>query len=106
MIPEKISRDTLETAEVGFVFLNIKNPEDAMKNLGSTISYHEDKFEPLPGLPKHKPLVYTSIYPEDAEEIELLNTAINKLVLEDPAVSVQKEASGALGSGFRCGFLG
>jgi len=55
-------------------------------------------------LPKHKPLVFTSIYPEDADQIEVLTTAINKLILEDPAVSVQKEASGALGSGFRCGF--
>lgn len=106
LIPEKIERNALQTSEVGYVFQNIKNSADANKNLGSTISFYEDKFEDLPGLPIHKPLVYTSIYPEDADQVENLTTAINKLILEDPAVSVQKEASGALGSGFRCGFQG
>lgn len=84
----------------------MKSPEEATKNLGSTISHFDDFFPALPALPKTKPLVFTSIYPSSGEDVEILSTAINKLTLEDPAVSVSKEASGALGNGFRCGFLG
>lgn len=106
LMPEKVSKSELQIAEVGYVFLNIKSPEEATKNLGSTISHFDDLFPALPALPKTKPLVFTSIYPASGEDVENLTTAINKLTLEDPAVSVTKEASGALGNGFRCGFLG
>lgn len=111
--------------------LNIKDPEQAVKNLGSSIIYDKeyqfnlelakadgqldfclgvrDPFElvkPIPEMIKPKQMIYASLYPDVPEEYNALNTAISKLLLEDPAVSVTKESSPALGNGFRCGFLG
>lgn len=51
-------------------------------------------------------MVYTGIYPEDPSEYPLLEKNIFKLAITDPAVTIVKESSAALGNGFRCGFLG
>ena len=106
LLPEKYPRNILETGEVGYVFLNMKNSEDAIKNLGMTVSFYQDYIEDLPGLPKNKPLVYTSLYPDNPDLIEQMTSAVSKQVLEDPGIDIVRETSGALGTGFRCGFLG
>lgn len=51
-------------------------------------------------------MVYTGVYPEDPSEYMLLEKNIYKLAITDPAVTIAKESSSALGNGFRCGFLG
>ena len=51
-------------------------------------------------------MVYSGIYPDDPEDYQNLEKHIFKLALSDPAVTIQKESSAALGNGFRCGFLG
>jgi translation elongation factor EF-4 len=60
----------------------------------------EEGFEPA------KPLVYCGIYPIEPETYSSLTTSLSKLSLTDPAVTIVKESSAALGNGFRCGFLG
>jgi len=62
--------------------------------------------EPLPGFKPARSMVFAGLFPAGNADFEELNTAISKLLLTDPSVSVEKESSQALGLGFRCGFLG
>jgi GTP-binding protein LepA len=62
--------------------------------------------EPLPGYSESKPMVYCGLFPADADEYETLRVALGKLRLNDAALSYEPENSGAMGFGFRCGFLG
>jgi len=56
--------------------------------------------------PNSKPVLFASVYPTDSEDLEELRRSLDKLLLNDASVTVQVESSGALGQGFRCGFLG
>lgn len=127
MNPNKLELEHLSEGQVGYVLLNLKDPAQSAKNLGATI-IREDKLtfegegheinnlrtekdnfnliKPIPEMIKPKQMIYASLYPELPDEYTQLNVAINKLLLEDPAVSITKESSPALGNGFRCGFLG
>ena len=67
---------------------------------------HKDMVEPLSGYASQKHMVFAGIYPEDPGDYEELEKALQKLCLTDGSVSVTYESSAALGSGFRCGFLG
>ena len=95
----------LEAGEVGYIAASIKSLSDI--RVGDTITLKENKAEePLPGYKKVNPMVYCGIYPMDGSDYENLKVALEKLRLNDAALEYEPETSGALGFGFRCGFLG
>ena len=95
----------LKAGEVGYIAASIKSLSDI--RVGDTITLKESPaLEPLPGYKKVNPMVYCGIYPIDGSDYENLKIALEKLKLNDAALEYEPETSGALGSGFRCGFLG
>lgn len=95
----------LKAGEVGYIAASIKSLQDV--RVGDTITLKEGPAqEPLPGYKKVNPMVYCGIYPIDGRDYENLKVALEKLKLNDAALEYEPETSGALGSGFRCGFLG
>lgn len=95
----------LKAGEVGYIAASIKSLQDVQ--VGDTITLKENPAqEPLPGYKKVNPMVYCGIYPIDGSDYENLKVALEKLKLNDAALEYEPETSGALGSGFRCGFLG
>ena len=99
------SSDCLEAGEVGYIAASIKSLSDI--RVGDTITLVENPAkEPLPGYKKVNPMVYCGIYPVDGSDYENLKVALEKLKLNDAALEYEPESSGALGFGFRCGFLG
>ena len=101
--PTKLNK--LETGEVGYIATGLKNITNAP--VGDTITLAGNPAnKPLPGYMPLKPMVFAGFYPGDGEDYLSLRDAIEKLKLNDAALSYQLETSMALGNGFRCGFLG
>ncbi len=95
----------LRSGEVGYITGSIKTVRDAV--VGDTVTLAtRPATEPLPGYRKATPMVYCGIYPADGADYENLHEALEKLQLNDASLSYEPETSGALGFGFRCGFLG
>lgn len=95
----------LSVGEVGFLFCNIRDLADA--KIGDTLTHTErPAVEPLPGFQEVKPMVFAGLYPTSSDDYEDLRDAVDKLRLNDASFSFEPESSGALGFGFRCGFLG
>ena len=102
---EYIPCDELTAGEVGYVAASIKTVSDL--HVGDTITHkNRPASEPLPGYKKAVSMVYCGMYPIDGSQYEPLKDAIEKLKLNDAALNYEPEVSGALGFGFRCGFLG
>ena len=99
------STGVLRAGEVGYFTASIKSVGDT--RIGDTIT-HVDKptSEALPGFKAAQPMVYAGIYPADGSRYGDLRDALEKLQLNDAALSFEPETSIALGFGFRCGFLG
>ena len=96
---------TLPAGSVGYVIAGIKTVRDI--EVGDTITEAERPVaEPLPGYKEAKPVVFSSIYPMATDDYEDLTKALDKLALNDAALTYEKDSSVALGFGFRCGFLG
>lgn len=103
--PKPILKDELSVGEVGFMVASIKNVKDT--RVGDTITDAANPApEPLPGYRKINPMVFCGMYPVDSADYDDLREALEKLELNDASLRYEPETSGALGFGFRCGFLG
>ena len=101
--PEPI--DELRAGEVGYLTASIRSPHDVVA--GDTVTESaRPTSQPLPGFTRLKPMVFSGIYPSNAQDLATLRTAMEKFALTDAAFQFEPEQSDALGQGFRCGFLG
>ena len=103
--PQMTGTDELRAGEVGYVITGIKDVTrlrvgDTLTTLGRPAA------EPLPGYREVKPMVFCGLFPVDSDRFPELRDALEKLSLNDAALSWEPETSQALGFGFRCGFLG
>ncbi|MBD3224630.1 MAG: elongation factor 4 [Caldithrix sp.] len=95
----------LRAGEVGYLISGAKDVSDT--KVGDTVTHARKGAEkPLPGYVDVKPMVFSGIFPINSEDFEDLRDALEKLTLNDSALSYVPETSQALGFGFRCGFLG
>jgi GTP-binding protein LepA len=101
--PKREEKSQLSAGEVGFICAGIRDIRGAP--VGDTIT-HPFHDAVLPGFKPVKPQVYAALYPLDTAEFELFRESLERLSLNDAALTFQPEQSQALGSGFRCGFLG
>ena len=98
-------KGSLSAGDVGYITASIKNVADT--RVGDTVTTVENGTpEPLPGFKKAQPMVYSGIYASDSAKYPELREALEKLQLNDAALTFEPETSAALGFGFRCGFLG
>ena len=103
--PKEIKKEELTVGEVGFVYASIKDISKVQ--VGDTITlYNDPASEPIKGYQPMKPMVYSGLFPVEPNRFEDLKEALNKLKLNDAALSFEAETSAALGFGFRTGFLG
>ena len=103
--PKPVDTDTLGVGEVGFVMAGIKRVQDA--RIGDTLTEAaRPTAVPFPGFRELKPMVFAGLYPVEGHQYPELRDALDKLRLNDAAFVFEPETSGALGFGFRCGFLG
>ncbi|MBV8783707.1 MAG: elongation factor 4 [Gammaproteobacteria bacterium] len=103
--PKPVVERELGTGDVGFVVAGIKEIDGAP--VGDTITLeHRPAPTPLPGFKQIKPRVFAGLFPVASEDYEKFRDALAKLRLNDSALHYEPEVSGALGFGFRCGFLG
>jgi len=103
--PEMTAVDALYAGDVGCIMASMKDVRDT--RVGDTItSADRPAREPLPGYRPAKPMVYCGLYPVINEEYTNLREALEKLQLNDAALTWEAESSAALGFGYRCGFLG
>jgi len=95
----------LETGQVGYLITGVK--EIDLIRVGDTVTHlNEPTEEALPGYDEPKPMVFAGLFPSDGDDFERLREALEKLSLNDSSLVYQPETSGALGFGFRIGFLG
>ena len=98
-------KEQLQTGEVGYIIAGIKTVREI--RIGDTITDPDRPAEnPIPGYQEAKQVVFSSIYPINPDEYKELNQALEKLSINDPSLTYEKDSSAALGFGFRCGFLG
>jgi GTP-binding protein LepA len=103
--PEPVKAGDLGVGEVGYLITGVKDVRQS--RVGDTVtSQHHGATEPLGGYKHPNPMVYSGLYPIDGDDYPNLRDALERLQLNDAALAYEPETSGALGFGFRCGFLG
>lgn len=103
--PKEVKTGELKAGEVGYLTAQIHDIRDIV--IGDTVTLTATPAsEPLAGYKKILPMVYAGLYPTDNKDFENLRVALEKLALNDASLVYEPETSVALGSGFRCGFLG
>ncbi|MGC4112346.1 MAG: translation elongation factor 4 [Nocardioides sp.] len=103
--PEPVKAGDLGVGEVGYLITGVKDVRQS--RVGDTVtSQHHGATTPLGGYQQPNPMVFAGLYPIDGDDYPDLREALDKLQLNDAALRYEPETSGALGFGFRCGFLG
>ena len=103
--PDQKPSAGLGVGEVGYLITGVKDVRQS--KVGDTVTAERGGAEePLPGYREPLPMVYSGLYPIDGSDYPVLRDALDKLQLNDAALTYEPETSGALGFGFRCGFLG
>ena len=103
--PEPVKAGEIGVGEVGYLITGVKDVRQS--RVGDTVtSQHHGATEALGGYKHPNPMVYSGLYPIDGDDYPTLRDALEKLQLNDAALAYEPETSGALGFGFRCGFLG
>jgi len=98
-------KNVINAGDVGYIISGIKVSKEV--KVGDTITHFENPCEkPVSGFQVVKPMVFSGIYPVDADDYEELRASLEKLQLNDASLTYEHESSAALGFGFRCGFLG
>ena len=98
-------KDQLCAGEVGYIVAGVKSVQDI--EIGDTITALDRQAdEPIPGYQEARQVVFSSVYPMSTDEYQDLTKALDKLAINDAALTYEKDSSAALGFGFRCGFLG
>ena len=98
-------KNKLSAGEVGYIVAGVKSVQDI--EIGDTITLLDRPAEaPIPGYQPAKQVVFSSVYPMSTDEYQDLTKALEKLAINDAALTFEKDSSAALGFGFRCGFLG
>ena len=96
----------LGPGEVGYLIAGIKDVGEARSRRDGHDGQRTARTEPLPGYRDPKPMVFCGLFPIDGDDFEDLRESLEKLKLNDASITYTPETSGALGFGFRCGFLG
>ncbi len=103
--PEPVKAGEIGVGEVGYLITGVKDVRQS--RVGDTVtSQHNGATEALGGYKHPNPMVYSGLYPIDGDDYPTLRDALERLQLNDAALTFEPETSGALGFGFRCGFLG
>jgi GTP-binding protein LepA len=103
--PEQVKAGEIGVGEVGYLITGVKDVRQS--RVGDTVTtQHGSATEPLGGYKHPNPMVFAGLYPIDGDQYPDLREALDKLQLNDAALAYEPETSGALGFGFRCGFLG
>jgi len=101
--PKYVSDSCLNEGEIGYIVTGAKDVLSV--RTGDTVASAPD-LQPLPGYKEVQPMVFAGLYPSQADDYPTLREALEKLALNDAALSFEPERNAALGNGFRCGFLG
>jgi len=102
--PSRIATGELGTGEIGYIVTAIKKPSIA--TVGDSVVAPVDGLPSLSGYLQPRPVVWASIYPESQDDFVNLRQSLERLHLSDSSIVFEEEGGGALGRGFRCGFLG
>ncbi len=103
--PEPVKADELGVGETGYLITGVKDVRQS--RVGDTVtSLHQGAETPLGGYEHPVPMVFAGLYPMDGDDFPVFREALDKLQLNDASLAYEPETSGALGFGFRCGFLG
>jgi len=102
--PEETPVPSLVAGQIGYIVTGIKEPGVAA--VGDTLMLSKSDVPALPGYQDARPVVWSSIFPENQDEFTQLRQALERLKLSDSSLNFEEESSGILGRGFRCGFLG